>query len=42
LKKRNAGQQKGGEKAAVIAAKIEKAERKQKNKKAGKADDYDR
>lgn len=42
LKKRNAVQQKGGESAAVLAAKLEKVERKQKGKKSGKADDFDR
>ena len=43
LKKRTAGQQKSNPKgAALLAAQIEKAERKQKGKKSGKAEDYDR
>ena len=42
LKKRNATQQKSGKDTAILAAKIEKAERKNKSKKAGKADDFDR
>ena len=44
LKKRTAGgQQKANPKAtALLAAQIEKAERKQKGKKSGKAEDYDR
>lgn len=42
LKKRNAaGQKQSGKSAALLAAQIEKADRKQKSKK-GKADDYDR
>ncbi len=41
LKKRNATQQKSGKESAILAAKVEKAERKQKAKK-GKADDFDR
>jgi hypothetical protein len=44
LKKRSTGgQQKANPKAtALLAAQIEKAERKQKGKKSGKTEDYDR
>lgn len=41
LEKRNAANQRGSKESVLLAAKAEKAERKQKGKKS-KADDFDR